>query len=250
MAAGRGGAYNQRMRHKRARATAVNFDAATRIGFFVHELRNALACVFVAQALIRKSPNDHAAAALLERNLLQMKNILDSADSQVRFHKEPHARRRLLDLADAVREVAASAGEQARLKDVMLSVRVEPRLGVNADPEYLVSALSNLIGNAIKFTPRGGTVRVRGLEKGNAAVIEVEDQCGGLPTGRIEDLFEPFTQKGADRSGLGLGLAISRRAVALNDGALSARDLPGKGCVFTITLPLAVAARAHERRMA
>lgn len=250
MAAARGGAYNQPMRHKRARETPVNFDAATRMGFFVHELRNALACVFVAQALIRKSPGDHAAAALLDRNLLHMKNILDSADSQVRFHKEPHARRRPLDLAEAVRDVAASAGEEARLKDVRLSVRVEPRLAVNADPEYLVSALSNLLGNAIKFTPRGGTVRVRGLEKGHAVVLEVEDQCGGLPPGKIAELFEPFTQKGTDRSGLGLGLAISRRAVALNGGALAARDIPGKGCVFTITLPLAVAARAHERRMA
>lgn len=223
----------------------MNFDAATRMGFLVHELRNALACVFVAQALIRKSPGDHAAAALLDRNLLHMKSMLDNADTQVRFHKEPQARRRPIHLADTVREVAAAGAEEARLKNVRLSVRVEPALSVNADPEYLVSALANLLGNAIKFTPRGGTVRVRGLEKEHSAVLEVEDECGGLPPGRISELFEPFTQKGADRSGLGLGLAIARRAAALNDGALSARDIPGKGCVFTITLPLAVAARTH-----
>ncbi|MDP3541040.1 MAG: HAMP domain-containing sensor histidine kinase [Elusimicrobiota bacterium] len=233
------------MRHKRARGSTVNFDAATRMGFLVHELRNALACVFVAQAMIRKSPGDHAAGALLDRNLQHMKNMLDRADNKVRFHKEPHARRRLVHIAETVREVAASAAEAARLKYVRLSVRVEPRLAVIADPEYLVSALANLVGNAVKFTPPGGTVRVRGLEKGQTAVLEVEDQCGGLPPGMISELFEPFTQKGTDRSGLGLGLAISRRAVALNSGTLAARDIPGKGCVFTITLPLAVAARAH-----
>ncbi|MCR4294462.1 MAG: hypothetical protein NUW21_02935, partial [Elusimicrobia bacterium] len=87
------------MRHKRARGTTVDFDAATRMGFLVHELRNALACVFVAQAMIRKSPDDRAAAALLDRNLLHMKNMLDSADTQVRLHKEPQARRRLLHVA-------------------------------------------------------------------------------------------------------------------------------------------------------
>jgi signal transduction histidine kinase len=174
-----------------------------------------------------------------------MKAMLDRADTEVRFHKEPHARRRLLHLAQTLRETVAAAAAEARLKDVRLSVRVEPRLAVNADPEYLASALANLLGNAIKFTPAGGTVRVRGLEKDQRAVLEVEDECGGLPPGKISELFEPFTQKGADRSGLGLGLAIARRAVALNDGALGARDIPGKGCVFTITLPLAVAARTH-----
>ena len=68
-------------------------------------------------------------------------------------------------------------------------------------------------------------------------LIEVEDQCGGLPEGKIEELFKPFIQKGLSMSGVGLGLAISRSAVALCNGQLLARDIPGKGCVFTINLP-------------
>lgn len=231
--------------HKRTRGHAASFAAATRMGFLVHELRNALACVFVAQAMIKKAPDDEAASALLERNLRHMRLMLDRADAEVRLHKEPQALRRRLAVAEAVSEVAATAVEEARLKGVTLSVIAEPRLAVEADREYLVSALGNLVQNAIKFTPPGGDVWVRALEKDHAAILEVEDRCGGLPPGRTSELFEPFTQKGEDRSGLGLGLAITRRAVALNDGTLGVRDVPGKGCVFTITLPLAVTARSQ-----
>jgi signal transduction histidine kinase len=230
--------------HKKARGHA-EYNAATRMGFLVHELRNALACVFVAQAMIKKVPGDAAAEALLERNLRHMRILLDRADAEVRLHKEPEPRRRLMLLSEAVRDVAETAAEQARLKGVTLSIDVDPRLAVNADAPYLASALANLVLNAIKFTPEGGVVLVRSAEKDHAAVLEVEDRCGGLPPGRISELFHPFTQKGTDRSGLGLGLAISRRAVALNGGTLTARDLPGKGCVFTISLP-----KARSRRPA
>jgi C4-dicarboxylate-specific signal transduction histidine kinase len=71
----------------------------------------------------------------------------------------------------------------------------------------------------------------------------VEDGCGGLPTGFAESLFEPFRYRSPDRSGLGLGLIIARRGVEANGGALRVRDLPGKGCVFTVEIP-----RAHQPR--
>jgi len=70
-------------------------------------------------------------------------------------------------------------------------------------------------------------------------MIEVEDECGGLPRGNAEDLFRPFEQRSQDRSGVGLGLAIARESVETNGGLIRARNLPGKGCVFTIDLPLA-----------
>ena len=67
--------------------------------------------------------------------------------------------------------------------------------------------------------------------------IDVEDNCGGLPSGDAEKLFLPFMQSGEDKSGVGLGLSICRRCVEANNGVLSVRDLPGSGCVFTIDLP-------------
>ena len=68
-------------------------------------------------------------------------------------------------------------------------------------------------------------------------LLEIEDECGGLPSGSVDDLFLPFEQRGTDRSGLGLGLAFSRSAVEANKGRIYAHDLPEQGCVFTIDLP-------------
>jgi hypothetical protein len=65
----------------------------------------------------------------------------------------------------------------------------------------------------------------------------VEDECGGLPPGKVDELFQPFQQRGANRSGLGLGLTISRRGVEAMGGRMAARNLPGQGCVFSIDLP-------------
>ena len=67
----------------------------------------------------------------------------------------------------------------------------------------------------------------------------MEDECGGLPPGKAEDLFRPFEQRGADKTGLGLGLSISMKGVRANGGEIRVRNLPGKGCTFTVDLPRA-----------
>jgi signal transduction histidine kinase len=108
---------------------------------------------------------------------------------------------------------------------------------VDADRQMLGSALSNLLQNAFKFTRRSGRVALTVRAPPDRILIEVEDQCGGLPPGKLDALFKPFEQASHDRSGLGLGLSISRRAVEANGGRLSVRDVPGTGCVFTIDLP-------------
>ena len=68
-------------------------------------------------------------------------------------------------------------------------------------------------------------------------LFDVEDECGGLPAGKVEELFAPYTQRGRDRSGVGLGLSICLKAARANRGEVGVRDLPGKGCVFTLDLP-------------
>ena len=69
------------------------------------------------------------------------------------------------------------------------------------------------------------------------ALIEIQDECGGLPGGHVNELFRPFEQRSANRTGLGLGLAFSRWGVEANNGRIYARNLPGKGCVFTLDFP-------------
>lgn len=114
---------------------------------------------------------------------------------------------------------------------------VDPQLAVSGNRDLLYSALSNLLQNAFKFTQPDTEVALNAYAVADRILIEVKDHGGGLPPGKIEKMFLPFTQYGADRSGLGLGLSIARRSVELNDGLLSARDMPGIGCVFTISLP-------------
>jgi signal transduction histidine kinase len=93
------------------------------------------------------------------------------------------------------------------------------------------------VGNAVKFSHRGGTVRVvcRTVEIGVA--IEVEDQCGGLPAGAADKMFTAFVQVGTDRTGFGLGLAIAMQAVQAHGGSIHARSREGDGCTITIELP-------------
>jgi signal transduction histidine kinase len=67
--------------------------------------------------------------------------------------------------------------------------------------------------------------------------IEVDDQCGGLPDGKLEDLFSPFVRAREDVDGLGLGLPITRRAIEAHGGHIEVRNLPGKGCAFVVELP-------------
>jgi hypothetical protein len=121
---------------------------------------------------------------------------------------------------------------------VAFTVSIEPGLSIATDREMLSSALANLLQNAFKFTRPGGHVFLTARVVASHVLIEVADQCGGLPPGWAEELFLPFTQRSGDRSGVGLGLSISRRAVHAIGGTMAVRDVPGTGCVFTIDLPL------------
>jgi signal transduction histidine kinase len=73
---------------------------------------------------------------------------------------------------------------------------------------------------------------------GEQVFMDVQDHCGGLPEGTAEKMFTPFSQRSDDKTGLGLGLSIARRSVEADGGTLSVKNVPGSGCVFTISLPL------------
>jgi len=114
---------------------------------------------------------------------------------------------------------------------------VEDGIAIEADRPFLIAVVANLLQNAFKFTRPGTTITLRVGASAERVLIEVQDECGGLPGGDVSTLFRPFEQRSVDRTGLGLGLAFSRWAVEANHGRLYARSLPGKGCVFTVDLP-------------
>ena len=133
-------------------------------------------------------------------------------------------------------KISAALEAQARGCEFTVS-SVDTALAVSADRDLLFSAVGNLLHNAFKFTHPHTEVTLNAYAAADRILIDVRDNCGGLPPGLAEELFLPFVQAGTDTSGLGLGLSICQRAVAANDGILSVRDMPGSGCVFTINLP-------------
>lgn len=174
---------------------------------------------------------------MLERSLLRLRDLIDRSMSEVRLNAGlVHLQR--VSIFDLVQELGIAAAADASLRGV--SFRLSPvsmQLEVDADRHLLIGAVQNIVQNGMKFTPRGGHVCLSVHEHDDHVLIEVEDECGGLPEAKMHALFDAFTQAGSDRTGLGLGLAISRASVAMFEGTLSARNIPGKGCVFSIKVP-------------
>lgn len=211
-----------------------------RLGYFAHELRNHLGTATMALAVIKSGNVGHGGAtgAVLDRSLVSLRNLIDRSLAEVRMTAGMPAQHALFSLADFVHEVRLAGELEAEVKGCALSVsRVDPLLAVDADRDLLFSAVGNLLQNAFKFTHPGTEVTLNAYAVANRILIDVEDNCGGLPTGDPERLFHPFVQSDHGKSGSGLGLSIARRSVEANDGTLSVRDLPGSGCVFTIELP-------------
>jgi len=141
---------------------------------------------------------------------------------------------------DGAAAIVVMSARRARERGLRFTVvRVDGDVAIEADRQILSSVVGNLLQNAFKFTRAEGHVSLRSSADADRVRLEVEDECGGLPPGDPRALFLPFKQRGDDRTGLGLGLAISRRGVEASGGVLKVRNLPGKGCVFTIDLPRA-----------
>lgn len=215
-------------------------NANERLGFFAHELRNHLNSATLALTAIKAGSVGltGATGAVLDRSLVALRRLIDRTLSEARMTAGMPVQHRLFSVADFIAEVQLSASLEAKVNKCVLTVSyVDSRLALDADRELLLSAVGNLLQNAFKFTHPGSEVILKVYAMANRIRIEVEDKCGGLPPGDMEKMFLPFTQSGGDRSGLGLGLSMSRRSVEANEGTLNVRDIPTSGCVFTIDLP-------------
>jgi signal transduction histidine kinase len=229
-------AYQRDFAAANSQALALN----ERLGFFAHELRNHLSTAVMALAVIRAGNVGltGATGTVLDRSLVSLKNLIDRSLAEVRINAGSGVQQVLFSLAEFIAETRLTAELEAQLKGCVLLVsHVDPLLAVDADRDLLFSAVGNLLQNAFKFTHPGSEVTLNAYAMADRILIDVSDNCGGLPAGDTEAIFHPFVQSDADRQGLGLGLSISRRSVEANDGRLSVRDVAGIGCVFTIDLP-------------
>jgi len=235
------GAVTEYAHQKAAVATEDQYLALNaKLGPLAHELRNYLQIATYAVKAI-KAGNvglSGSTGGMLDRSLVGMSHLIDRALAEVRITSGLPPRLQVISVAHFLGEVAASAALDPLARECRFSLMpVTEDSEVLIDAEMLSSAVGNLLQNAFKFTKPHTEVKLRASRSLDRMLISVDDHCGGLPDGTMQHILLPFTQGGADRSGLGLGLDICRRSVEANNGKLRILDKPGVGCVFTIDLP-------------
>jgi signal transduction histidine kinase len=233
------GAASAATEYVRLRDEAFAKGETERSGVLAHELRNKIAAASLGFQAIKSGrvPLGGSLATVVARSLRGMTGLIDRELNEVRLNTGT-SRRQRVHLQELLGETEIDAAIAAADRGVFLAVNpLEREVDVDVDPLMLAGAIVNLLQNAFKFTHAGGRVVLRATVVDARVEIAVEDECGGLPPGKAAELFGAFQQCGADRSGLGLGLHVSRRAVEASGGVIRVRDRPGIGCVFTIDLP-------------
>ncbi len=234
--------------HARITAENTSHDEAERLGHAVHELRNHAQTALLAFYVVRDGMVGATGSTgdVLGRSLVTLRDLIDSTISHVRL-AAGHLQRHQLPLRDFIEDVALNAGLLANYHGIRFSVEpVNPALVLHADAQLISSAALNLLQNAFKYTRDGGHVTLNAHGDDSHVIIEVEDECGGIPDDH--DIFRAFAKRrGKDTSGLGLGLSIARKAIRAHGGDITVRNVPEQGCVFVITLPLTADVEQHDQ---
>lgn len=219
----------------------VHAVASTKkLGSFAHEMRNLLGTASLAfrAAKAGQLSMSGATGAILERSLGGLEKLITSSLEEVRILSQEQTALRAFSLAEFIDEIDGAASLSANMYGCTLrAVPVDPELAIEGTRDLLLAAVANLLQNAFKFTKPGTEVLLTATANGEHILITVADHCGGLGHNAAETMFLPFTQSGADRTGIGLGLTIAKQSVTANRGELTVRDVAGHGCVFTISLP-------------
>lgn len=214
-------------------------EGTERLGRFAHELRNLLSRAMLSFEMLKSgSVGLHGSTGtVLSRSLAGLVRLIDRELTDVRLAVGAQ-QQELIAVRNFIEDIEVTALLEATARGLKFSVSpVAADVMVQADRQILVSVIGNLLQNAFKFTKSGGRVGLVVRVAAARVLIDVEDQCGGLPPGQAEELFVPFAQHAADRSGLGLGLSICLRGAQAIGGELRVVNHPGYGCVFTLDLP-------------
>ena len=218
------------------------------LGVVAHDLRNPLQSIFLQTAHLRRRAAEPDQLALkkptefIERAASRMARLIqDLLDATLVDSGRPLALVQdrlevgavIAQAVEAQRPLAAAAG---------LELRVETQGGLPeawADRDRVLQVLENLLGNALKFTPRGGVVTVAAARQGDGLVFRVSDTGVGMPAADLAHVFDRFWQAKRERRGAGLGLAIVKGLIDAHGGRLWVESQVGAGTTFHFTLPLA-----------
>ena len=237
-------------------APAEEISSETLFASIVHELRTPLCIVTGFSELMA----DEVAGPLTDQQFHYLGQIREGAeqiatlvDDVLDFVKLREGRmeldRTLVAPQEAMRAIAESFDALAAKRKVTLTVKASPSLPkVMADAKRLTQIFNNLISNALKFTPEGGTVLLSAHPQGDRIAFRVSDTGIGIPRESLSHLFEGFYQVRHNQGGTGLGLMISKQLVEAHGGTIHVSSELGKGSTFTFTMPASLASVVPERR--
>ena len=212
-----------------------------------HELKTPLTALRDGAELLNDkvagplTPSQNQIVSILRDNSVKLQRLIEELlDYQRALHAAESLEMRTLMLDEMVAEAARSHELAARAKGLRLALDAQATL-LEADPDKLRSVLDNLISNAVKFTPAGGTITVRARAMSGEAVIEVIDSGPGIPYEERESIFNLFFRgrtkaESSPVKGSGLGLAIARELVEAHGGRIAVVG-EGRGGHFRVTLP-------------
>ncbi len=231
------------------RLDAIRRDFVANIG---HELKTPIGAISLLADTLEGENDVEVVRRLGERISREVLRLGRTVEDLLEFSRIEHDERAERDIV-GVQEVLDDAADRHRIAASRRGVEVSVNRPVSpiemwADRRQLVSAVSNLIDNAVKYSESGATVVVRSRRVDDNVVIEVRDSGRGIPRRDLDRVFERFyrvdssRRRDADDGGVGLGLAIVRHVAANHGGAVTVSSVEGEGSVFTLTMPVAFSA--------
>jgi PAS domain S-box-containing protein len=214
-----------------------------------HELRNPLAPLANAVTIMRMSapatPEVEYALKVVERQVELLRRLVDDLLDLSRIGAgKIELKRRRLPLHELVERAVEATRPLVAERKHRLEVLLPPApIELDVDPDRVVQVFVNLLGNAAKYTPSGGTIWIKATLEGHEAVIRFEDTGVGIPTDMLPRIFDLFTQVESSQplaqGGLGIGLALVKNLVAQHGGSVQVRsEGVGKGSEFCVRLPM------------
>ena len=209
-----------------------------------HELKTPLTALREGSELLHDqvagplAPSQRQVVSIMRDNSVKLQRLIEELlDYQRALHAAASLELQFVSLQSLVQEAARAHQLAAQAKGLRLVVDAQSA-SVEADPEKLRSVVDNLIGNAVKFTPAGGTITVRARAQAGEAVIDVIDSGPGVAAEDRESIFNLFFTKSDGKvKGTGLGLAIAREFVEAHGGQIAVVGEGGAGGHFRVTLP-------------
>lgn len=213
------------------------------LGIVMHDLRSPLSIISMNASMIVAATQEPATrkgilavtrgAARMERLLMDLLDVARIQSGTLRLSSSPY------DLCALLREVRGSYGILFAERDIEFNVDIpSEEIVVSFDHDRIVQVLSNLLGNAMKFTPAGGSVRLSVERNPGHVEVTLRDNGPGIPAEALPCVFQRFWQvEGGSRRGLGLGLHICEQIIQAHGGRIWVESEPGKGATFHFTLP-------------